>query len=62
MTRLGITGILIFAVGGMLLTLLLDAIAHLDADFLNVPLPILSFIGFVLIGLGLWLIIRDGKP
>jgi hypothetical protein len=62
MMRKGLAGIVSFSFGGMLLFLLLDTITHFDSAGLNFGgLPVLSLVGFLLVGLGLWLIVQDGK-
>ena len=57
MVKKGIAGIVSFAFGGTILFILLDAMLNLYADYFLLPFQVL--IGFLLIGLGLWLIIKD---
>ena len=57
--RLGFTGALFIALGGLFLLLILTEIAgnSYDASF-----PFMGFFSFLVIGLGLYFIVQSGQP
>jgi hypothetical protein len=66
MTNEGAVGALILAVGGTILfyslyVLLWDAF-HNSLSMPLLAILFLSFIGFLILGVGLWYIVQSGKP
>lgn len=63
MIRLGAIGIIVFAVGGLVLSSkLYDLLMSTHVSSPDVPFHLVTFVGFVLLGFGLWLIVQDSKP
>jgi hypothetical protein len=62
MTSLGVAGIISFAVGGtVLLQGYYDWLTSLPVMVGRESVAIFSFLGFLLVGTGLWLIMKDSK-
>jgi hypothetical protein len=61
MVELGLFGALVFAVGGALIFNLLQTMLTRGNEVNGMGTTVFSFMGFLLIGLGILLIIRDAK-
>jgi uncharacterized membrane protein YdcZ (DUF606 family) len=62
MVRLGIVGIVIFALGGLVLSSqFYDLLMSIHVSSPDIFSHLVTFAGFLLLGLGLWLIVHD-KP
>ena len=59
----GLLGVLLFGLGATMVFLCFAATQTFDKYTPVRPdLIIVSFIGFIMVGLGLWLIVQSGKP
>ncbi len=61
---IGLLGILIFAIGGLLLFTMLYSLAEWIRTNVNPGQDFIigSFFGFLIIGFGLWLVVQSGRP
>jgi len=60
-SSIGIVGAFLLAIGGALLIGILT-ISYVNRDFYVSGIVFSSFISFLAIGIGLWLIVLSGKP
>jgi Na+-transporting NADH:ubiquinone oxidoreductase subunit NqrD len=61
MAVLGILGAFLFALGGALLFNILFEVLTRGSEFNQTGLSVFAFLGFFLVGLGLWSIVHDAK-
>jgi uncharacterized membrane protein len=61
-TRLAIVGIVSFVLGVLILFPILDSFQYVEHNASIFPQPVQSFLGFMLVGIGIWLIVQDIKP
>ena len=62
MTASGLGGALVFAIGGTLVFFMLFYLLTSGSYVNATAFTVYSFFGFLLLGLGLWLIVNDVKP
>ena len=63
MIRSGAIGIIVFAMGGLVLSSqLYDLLYRIHVSSPDLAFHLVTFIGFMLLGFGLWLIVQDSKP
>ena len=63
MIRLGAIGVIVFAVGGLVLSSqLYDLLYMIHVSSPDLAFHLVTLIGFMLLGFGLWLIVQDSKP
>jgi len=63
MVRIAEVGIIVFALGGVILSSQLYNLLYLiHVSSPDLGFHLVTFVGFALAGLGLWLIVQDPKP
>jgi len=63
MVRIAAVGIIVFALGGVILSSQLYNLLYLiHVSSPDLGFHFVTFVGFALAGLGLWLIVQDPKP
>ncbi len=61
MGTLGLMGVFAFAVGGTILFSMLFFVLTAGNEIQGDSVSVFGFLGFLLLGLGIWLILRDAK-
>ncbi len=62
MGALGLMGVFAFAIGGTITFSMLFFVLTRGNEIQGNSVSVFGFLGFLLIGLGIWLILRDVKP
>ncbi len=61
MGTLGLMGVFAFAIGGTILFSMLFFVLTASNEIQGDSVSVFGFLGFLLMGLGIWLILRDTK-